>query len=490
MFKRYNNVSCHSFFLRVLLLSALVLGLGSMTRSALADGPITPEFFAMDDGGVTSPNPDLMALARATGAPFLRMALYWRNVEPANTTPDNYNWAHADAYFARAFNADIIPLVYITENPAWAANTPCGPIDTTNGTMRAEFAQFMGAIAARYPQIKRWGMYNESDGSSVPMQTGGCFGDDNTGDLNNNGVPDFAEYAEMAGIAHDAVHQANPDAQLYLTVAFDDFDAKTCPPDYPLYPNCPAASHFDYNFLPKLFGYMASHPRANGQPYADALAFTYYDIYGSYWERQPSGAGMRGIQAKAAAIRQRMTDAGVSLALFVTETGNDSQVNGQDGQSRCLTISYVRGMAISLQMIVWWTFVDNPNKNWYYGLVDPNKNVKPSYGALQTLFGQLNGWTFVKRLAKNKSVEGYLFTDGVKKKWVAWSALAQSDGKSPCAYPRAMTTMNFKAKRLGVTDLYGSSKIIRDNRKGDLNPLKGRMRISLDGAPQYVVVNP
>jgi hypothetical protein len=488
MFKQHNKSRWETYLIRVLIVGALVLGWSGLTNAASADGPITPEFFAMDDGGVTSPNRDLMVLARATGAPYLRMALYWKHLEPSNTTPENYNWEYADLYFARAFNADITPLVYITENPAWAANTACGPIDTTNETLRAEFGQFMSAIAARYPQIKRWGLYNESDGSSVLLQTGGCFGDDDTGDLNANGVPDYAEYAEMAGIARDAVHQANPDAQVYIAVAFDDFDIKTCPPNY----TCLPPSHFDYNFLPNLFGYMASHPRANGQPYADALTFTYYDIYGPYWERQPSGAGWHGIQAKAAAIQKRMNDAGVSFPMFVTETGDDSQAGwiGADGQSRCLTISYVRGLAISLQMIVWWTFVDNPNKNWYYGLVDTNKNVKPSYGAFQTLFGELNGWTYVKPWTKNDSIEGYLFTDGVNKKWVVWSNLAQSDGKSPCAYPRAATTMNFKAKRLRVTDLYDNAKIIRDNRKGDLNPLKGRMRISLDGSPQYVVPNP
>lgn len=482
MFKRHNNP-----VLRLLLLVVLALGLSSVTKSAFADGPITPEFFSMDDGGVTSTSPDLTSLARATGAQNLRMALYWKLLEPANTTPAGYNWTYPDSFFARAFNADLTPLVYIAENPAWAANTPCGPIDTKNANLRAEFGQFMGALAARYPQIKRWGLYNEADGSSVTKQTGGCFGDDNTGDLNNNNVPDYAEYAEMLGISRDAVHQANPDAQVYMAVAFDDFDLKTCPPGY----KCLPASHFDYHFLPNLFNYMAKHPRANGQPYADALTFTYYDIYGPYWERQPSGAGLYGIQAKAAAIQKRMKDAGVSFPLFVTETGDDSQAGwiGTEGQSRCLTISFVRGAAVSLQTMVWWTFVDNPGKGWYYGLIDTSKNLKPSYNAFQTLFGALNGWTYVKRWTRTKSVEGYLFTDGVNKKWVVWSTLAQPDGKSPCAYPRATAHMNFKAKRLRVTDLYGSVKTVRDNHAGDMNPRAGRIRIPLTGAPQYVVIN-
>lgn len=471
---------------RLWIIGALLWGLSGLFTTALAEGPITSEFFSMDDGGVTSSNPQVTALARDTGAAYLRIALYWKVLEPSNTTSVNYNWEPIDALFNRLLEAGLVPLVYIAENPSWVANTPCGPIDTTNAARRADFAEFMGAIAARYPQIKRWGLYNESDGSSVPFHTGGCFGDDETADINYNGVPDYAEYAEMLGIARDATLQANPEARVYMTVAFDDFDIKTCPPNY----GCLPASHFDYNFLPNLFGYMASHPRANGQPYADALAFTYYDIYGPHWERQPSGKGQRGIQAKAAAIQKRMNDAGVFFPMFVTETGEDSQDGwiGADGQSRCLTISFVRGMAISLETVVWWTMVDNPGKGWYYGLVDTAGTKKSSYHAFQTLFGEMNGWTYIKRWTKTKTVEGYQFTDGAKTKWVVWSNRARADGKAPCAYPRAQARMNFRAKRLSVTDLYGNVKIVRDNHPGDLNPRVGRIRLELIGSPQYVVV--
>lgn len=487
MFKQRIKIK-HIQFLRLLVWGALCLGFSGMITPVFADGPITAEFFAMDDGGPTSPDPELTALARATGAPTLRMSLWWKSLEGSNTTPARYNWEYTDTYFDRAFRADLVPLVFITENPAWAANTPCGPIDTTNATMRAEFAEFMGAIAARYPQIKRWGLYNEVDSSSVPMHSGGCFGDIDTGDLNGNAVPDYADYAEMLGLARDAVHQANPDARVYMAVAFDDFDPKTCPPNYACFP----LSHFNYNFLPNLFGYMTSHPRANGMPYADALTFTYYDIYGPQWESQPSGARMRGIQAKAAAIQKRMNDAGVSFPMFVTETGDDSQVGwiGAEGQSRCLAISFVRGAAISLQTIVWWTFLDNPGRGWYYGLVDADKNLKPSYHAFQTLFGELNGSTYVKRWTKSKTVEGYQFTDGVKRKWVVWSNIAQADGKSPCAYPRAEARANFRATHLSVTDLYGNLQIVSDNGPGDTNRRVGRIRLALTGSPQYVVLNP
>lgn len=459
---------------------------GVSLAPAYAQGPVGPEYFSMDDGGVVSANANVFELARATGAPQLRMSVWWKSLEPVNTTPDNYNWTYLDAYFKTAFDGGLTPLVFIAENPSWASNVPCGPIDTQDAAMRAEFGEFMGALAARYPQIKIWILYNESDGSSVPMQTGGCFGDLVTGDLNSNGVPDYADYAEMAGIARDAVHQGNPDAQLSLAVAFDDFDMRACPPAYGCWP----ASHFDYNFLPHLFGYMASNPRPNDAPYADWLTFTYYDIYGPYWEREPSGAGVRGIQAKAAAIRQRMNDAGVSFPLFVSETGTNSGLLGYDGQSRCLAVTLVRGMATDLRTVVWWTFMDNASKNWYYGLVDSSANPKPSYEAFRVLFGEMNGWTYQSPWTKNSRVEGYQFLNNGKTKWVLWSNRAQSDGKVPCAYPRSTARVNLVARRVLVTDMYGTSQIIRDNRAGDLNPEKGRIRLKVDGVPKYITLNP
>lgn len=454
---------------------------------ARADGPVTPEYFSMDDGGVTSYDPNLLALARATGAPQLRMSVYWRLLEPTNTTPENYQWEFFDAYFARAFNGGMTPVPFVTENPDWAANTGCGPIDTTNPAMLAEFAEFMGALAARYPQIKIWILYNEVD-SRYMGHSGGCFGDSVTGDINNNGRPDYGDYAEMAGAARDAVHQNNPEALVSLAVALDDFDKETCPPDYP--GGCPPASHLNYYFLPNLFGYMTAHPRANGQPYADLLTFTYYDIYGPYWERQPSGAGWRGIQAKAAAIRQRMNDAGVSFPMFVTETGDDSTWLGAEGQSRCMSITMLRGIAADLRTIVWWTFVDNPARDWYYGLVDTNAAPKPSYQAYKTLFNEFNGWTMMAKWRKGKKIEGYKFGLNGKRKWALWSADTVANEKSPCAHPRNTQYVTLKAKRLRVTNLYGVSKVVRDNHRGDADARVGYVSIPLDGAPQYVTVIP
>lgn len=479
--------------MKIVSASALVLALlllAGLAPVARADGPVDNSYFGIDDGGIVWPYPERLALARGLGAQNLRIALHWRLIERVNTTPENYNWGYSDSIIQKIENGGMIPLVFIGENPKWAAKTPCGPIDTTKPELLAEFAEFIGALAARYPQVKMWTLYNEADHDDVPHHSGGCFGSGSQGGINNNGVPDYAEYAEMAAVARTAIHQANPEAQLSVAVAFDAFNPESCPPDYP--GGCSPETHINYNFLPNLFRYMADHPRLNGEPYIDKLTFTYYDIYGPFWERQPSGAGWRGIQAKAAAIRKRMSDAGVTVPLFVTETGDDSQPSwiGLDGQSKCLTMTFVRGIAANLSEVTWWTFADNPKRGWYYGTVDADYNPKPSYTAYQTVVRELSGWTFKSVIRKQGLVEAYKFVRDGKVKLVAWSADAAPAWISPCAHDRSIQVLPLRAKRVLVTDMYGKTKLYRDNKGNDLDPRTNRMKIRLDGTPRYIIRNP
>lgn len=473
--------------------AALFLALLFHPLPAHADGPIPDTYFGIDDGGYVSQNSQNLTLATTMGAGSVRLSLYWRGIEPTNTTPDKYNWSYSDPPLQRMKDAGITPMIFITENPSWAATTSCGPIDTTKPAMLAEWAQFMGALAGRYPEVKIWTLYNEADHSrGISQNTGGCFGEDVTEDVNHNGVPDYAEYAEMGAAARTAVHEANPNGSVAFAVAFDDFDKITCPPGYP--GSCPPASHFNYQFLPKLFGYIAAHPRPNGEPYADYLAYTYYDIYGSYWERQrlvPDMRKWRGIQAKAAAIRQRMTDAGISIPLFVTETGEDSGPTwiGQRGQSECVVRNMVRGLGADLRMVTWWTFLDYPTKGWYYGVLDGSYNPKPSYQAYQTMVQNLRGATFVS-MKDAKFTEAYTFDKDGKTLVVAWSAAAQSNGKAACAYPRNLIRLTFKASRLGVSDMYGNSMVIVDNDENDINGRVGKIRLIVDGSPRYFTLDP
>lgn len=459
-----------------------------------ADESVT-SIFGVHDSGVVGKTDGNTALGRATGSTLIRVAVSWDQFEPTNRTPEKYLW-YMDDYFKRLLDAGFRPVVMILNNPKWAANTNCGPIDTTDPNIVGEYSQFMNALAGHYSGVKLWSLYNEPDNSTYPRDnTGGCFGDLTTGDLNENGVLDYQEYVIMLGIARDAIRAANPDAQIALGgVGYDDFETRACPPIYP--GACPPAGHFDYYWLNKVFEYIQNNPRPNGEPYADFLFFHYYDIYGPYWEHWVPGKNDHGVVAKAAVLRGLMAQYGLSFPLMVTETGEDSQDSwiGTGGQSKCVVINMVRGAAADVKGIFWWAFRDMPDIRWYYGLVDYDLNPKPSYLALENLNRQLDGYQFDKYVKpfKKIGVEAYRFVKGEQERLVMWSSRTEPDGKAPCAYPRTprKLTLGPGVRKVQLVNLLGKATLIRDNKAGDLNKQRGEITFRVFGSPMYVTASP
>lgn len=106
-----------------------------------------------------------------SGASWVRLAFDWSLVEPENTTPANYQWAHTDNIVKLAAE-QCWPIVLLMEyNPEWASTRSQGPLDKASVD---ELAQFMGALAERYdgdgvsdapgsPKVVYFEMYNEPD---------------------------------------------------------------------------------------------------------------------------------------------------------------------------------------------------------------------------------------------------------------------------------------------------------------------------------------
>jgi hypothetical protein len=438
----------------------------------------------------------------------------WSAVEPNETTPDNFNWAGVDASLNSLTASGLGPVVYISGNPTWAANTDCGPILASK---MGAFATFMGALAARYPQAKYWALYNEEDNADFTAHgysSGGCFGE---ADIDGNGNPDYADYAVMLATAWTAVHQGNPKAQLAAgAIAFDNFNGNPWPPNFNCIDNV-HPGHFNYNFLPNLLKYIKAHPLTGGRKYMDMLLFNYYDIYAGCWEPRAPG---KGIQAKAAAIQQLMfTNARTTWPLLTSEFGENSLDLGEDGQSRCLTATIVRGSAagrirvsgkpIDLRAMVWWTFQDfpstnpDPSKYWKYGIVDENATPKRSYYAYQTLTQELQGYKYVQTLSNTrglKDIEAYKFTKGSLTKVVLWSSIPSEtpDTKPPCSWGRQPRTATFgpRVTHLRIADMYaanlglGQVTIVNDGDPSDLDARRGYIAINVAEVPQYVQVNP
>jgi GH35 family endo-1,4-beta-xylanase len=486
-------------------LLALFLNTGSVWAMAQTRGDATTQptrvaaaktgaaaVFGIDDGGVISSSDATRALAAATGAYWERISVNWRSLEPTQGT---YDFTSADASLTPLINAGFSLIVYLAENPSWAANTPCGPVYPDKVTA---FANMLGALAARYPKVKIWAAYNEVDfgDSNTAKNTGGCFGLD---DVNGNGIPDYEDYAVMLAAGWKAVHDANSSALFAMgAVAYDNFNVATAPKGYPGGGN---GGLFNSKFLPKLFTYMKNNLLSNDQKYIDMLLFNYYDIYGPYWQQKVGGIG---ILAKAKVLRQLMSKNGVPVVpLFVTESGVSSSRYGVglNGQARCLTITMVRGAAANLNGVIWWTFkdfADNaqfPQNTWKYGIVDQNLQPKLSYTALQTVANELDGVTFKKNMTNTTNfsgVEAYSFAGNGMTKFVVWGVgIKPSDSTIPeCAWSRAKKLATFKAKTLRVVTYLGAVKTIQDNSKKDQDPRVGYMAIKVGNDPLIVQRNP
>lgn len=480
-----------------------------------------PAVLGVDDGDAVAGDAAALTLAVGSGASWVRVLVHWYLLEP---TQGAYDFSSSDAAINDLVNAGLAPLVVLVDNPSWAANTFCGPVDTNDPARVQALANMMGALAARYPNVSVWSLFNEIDGASVGG--GGCFGAFDGDEVNNNGVPDYREYAIELAAVREAVRSANPNAQVAMgALAMDNFSAgpnnDQCPSNYP--GGC-VGGFFNYKFASKLFTYIKNNPLPNGAPYMDLALFNYYDIYGRYWETVAAG---HGIQAKTNAFRQRMTDAGLAVVpLGVSETGVHSNSSpamrqpgpapsvgvsvtglpsgadslGLAGQARCVDVNLVRGIAAQLTFINWWTFKDYPDsapppKNtWKYGLVDQNLQPKKSYTAFQTMTTELNGYTYIKSAGGKRGfagVEAYFFKSGAKKKYVVWSASIISTSDFPeCSWARSKRNATFKATKLRVVDYMGKVTTIKDNSKRDKDKTAGKIAITVANDPKFVQINP
>lgn len=444
----------------------------------------------MDEGGTILRNPTAVALSQSVGVSYMRGGILWRSVEPQEGV---FNYTLPDSVLNQMSGAGFLPAIFIFENPDWAANTPCGPIDTTDPTKVAAFSTFMFNLASRYPQVKLWALYNEPDNSvyaATGNNSGGCFGDNTTNDINGNGVNDRADYAVMLAAAWQAVHQGNPDAQLAIgALAYDSFDSATAPTWYVGGGN----GLFSYNFLPELLAYMQAHPLPQGQQYADMLMFNYYDSYSQEWQKVSTQYGISG---KAEWLQKQMALYGISLPLFVGETGMNSLPVGVNAQATCLDMTMVRGYASGFRGIIWWTFQDAAPLNFYFGVVDQNLVPKPSYSAYQNLINELDGYVYTGTLTNStgfEGVEGYRFKNGTQVKAVVWSnALVLPINFAACATSRSSRKASFGAgvSKLWIVDMMGQSSIINDNGTGDLDTRVGYIAIRVASVPEFVQLNP
>ena len=105
-----------------------------------------------------------MARVRGAGASYVRLILYWRDVEKKDSTGHiYYDWSRFDPHVQNARSAGLEPMVTIMKAPSWAENRKsfggeAGTVDPSP----AAFGKFAGLAAARYKgKVTHWEAWNE-----------------------------------------------------------------------------------------------------------------------------------------------------------------------------------------------------------------------------------------------------------------------------------------------------------------------------------------
>jgi hypothetical protein len=117
--------------------------------------------------------------ARATGARFIRIPLYWAGTAPVALPPGwnpedpedpHYRWGESDIDVVRAYNAGLTPVLQVDGAPAWAqrCQTPAAVAPAICDPDPAALRAFAVAAARRYsgqvpglPRVSYWQALNE-----------------------------------------------------------------------------------------------------------------------------------------------------------------------------------------------------------------------------------------------------------------------------------------------------------------------------------------
>jgi len=333
--------------------------------SAGRDGPRLVIGFVDDPSFRWRPyREQMLDRARAAGARLVRAMVYWHRMAPrrpaAGGPPfDEPRLFELDELVASTAERGMEVMLTIWGTPDWAnggekPNRPPHDLDALR-----EFAR---GLAARYPQVRRYSVWNEPNleqflapqfdaaGQSVAVQL----------------------YARLFRAAAAGIREANPDA----LVAAGETSARGR--DVPS--TGPAQdSHSPARFArllsevrPSLaFDAWAHHPfpTSPDQPPDQRTRFPTVTLLslGRFGRALDDWFGRRGIP------------------LWITEYAHETQPEEQLGVPRELQAAYAE-LALSLvaavprvELFVWFTFRDDPTNRWESGLLDRDGRSKPAY---------------------------------------------------------------------------------------------------------------
>lgn len=311
---------------------------------------------------VIEPKDDSVARIAATGFKWIRMDLFWNEVEHHKGV---YDFSHYDNLNNQLRQYGIRPI-YILDygNDYYQKGAP------RSAEARAAFVRFVHAAVQHYRhQGVVWEMYNEPNVHFWQPS------------------PNVDEYVTLATDVGEEIRRNEPD-EWFIG---------------------PAVSSFDWAFL---IGCM----KGGLLQYWDAVSVHPYrtdspDTVVKDWQRLRYL-----IQAYAPNGRQ--------IGMICSEWGFSSLTVGERGQADYAARMYLANLASGVPLTIWYDWKDDANdkraEERHFGLVTPELSAKPSHTGVATVVKELAGWKLVNsNIGESSAV--LIFRRGGRSKAVAWA---------------------------------------------------------------------
>ncbi len=369
-------------------------------------------------------------LAGMAGVEWTREEFHWDSIEPQRGVFSQRELARYDAAVAAITAQGIKIMGLLAYNNPWSSGTT----DPDTDAERADFARFAAAMAERYKGvISHWEIWNEPNLDRFWEPE-----------------PDAAAYGLLLRAAAEAVRAANPEAKIVGG----------------------ATSGTDVDFLMDTLN-------AAGPGVVDILSFHPY-CGDRAWDRSDEPKDLR-------QLNRALTEAGVSLPLWVTEFGyaTTQADNGVDEytQSALMVRAFLAQFAEGVENIITYDFVDDgitPNENEeHFGLVDHILVPKPAWQTFGVMTSLLSGARIEERRMEN-GITAVRFTSAAGQAvWAVWDArIGVKDGSLENSRDRL-----FELPGLGA----GTVALNVNGATVPLTEKDGKLYLSVEGAPRYLV---
>lgn len=398
-------------------------------------------------------------------ASWVRNEISWNAVEPVNTDPSEFHWAHVDKVVGAAGDGNINIIMTVRGSPNWAKSNPGpgdGPVDPI---YMDEYAEFVQALVERYdgdgyadmpgrPIVTHFEFHNEPDRVDGGGPRSG-WGDH----------PDT--YAQMLAAVYPAAKRANPNAQvLFGGIAYDWFVDQGGP---------------------YVRGFLDGVLQNGGCAYFDIMNFHSYPPFASNWA--PQGPGL---YEKTQAIRAKLQDeCGLQKPIVISEAGMHSNDNGggspmtEELQAIYVVQLFTESLAADVQTLIWFMLYDPPE--WYpfkNGLVTSDEPPVQKIAfevyivAERMLVGMRPVGVLTAEQTGNASMQAYRFRNDSTNRtlYVAWLNPIETG---------AIANLRIKASTVVASDIYGNETVITDADDGNGDDY---VTVPIGSQPKYVLL--